>query len=184
MSQIVKEVGIKRIWRYFFWGLWDFIFKHLPYSPLRIVWMKFGGARIGKNSFIDQMTLMNLDRTGLKGLEIGNKVYIGPTSILDLAGTITLEDHVTISARAVILSHHSIGFYDHPLLEKYPKKTYHTRIKMGSVIGIGSIILPGIILNEKCMVAAGSVVTKSVPSMKLVAGVPGVIKKDLNSTTP
>jgi acetyltransferase-like isoleucine patch superfamily enzyme len=182
MVQIAKELGIKSILRYFIWGIWDFIFKLLPYSPLRIVWMKLGGARIGKNAFIDQMTLMNLDRTGLKGLEIGNKVYIGPTAILDLAGTITLEDHVTISARAVILSHHSIGFYDHPLLDKYPKKTFHTIIKMGSVIGIGSIILPGIILDEKCMVAAGSVVTKSIPSMKLVAGVPGVIKKDLNSS--
>ena len=109
MSQIAREVVIKRIWRYFIWGLWNSIFKLLPYSPLRIFWMKLGGARIGKNSFIDQMTLMNLDRTGLQGLEIGNKVYIGPTAILDLAGTITLEDHVTISARAVILSHHSIS---------------------------------------------------------------------------
>jgi acetyltransferase-like isoleucine patch superfamily enzyme len=182
MSQIVKEVGTKRVWKYLIVGLWELIFRFLPYSPLRIAWMKIGGARIGKNSYIDQITFMNLDRTGLKGLEIGEKVYIGPSALLDLAGTISLGNHVTVSARAVILSHHSIGFSDHPLLDKYPKTTYRTLIKMGAVIGVGSIILPGIILNEKCMVAAGSVVNKSVESMKLVAGVPAIVKKDLKES--
>jgi acetyltransferase-like isoleucine patch superfamily enzyme len=179
MSQIAKEVGLKRVWKYLIVGLWELVFRFLPYSPLRVIWMKIGGARIGKNTYIDQITFMNLDRTGLKGLDIGEKVYLGPWALLDLAGTITLEDHTTISARAVILSHHSIGFSDHPLLDKYPKKTFHTQIKMGAVIGVGSIILPGTILNEKCMVAAGSVVTKSIESMKLVAGVPAVVKKDI-----
>ena len=182
MSQIIKEVGIKRVWKYFIVGLWELVFKFLPYSPLRVAWMKIGGARIGKNTYIDEITLMNLDRTGLKGLEIGNKVYVGPSALLDLAGTITLEDHVTVSAKAVILSHHSVGFSDHPLLDKYPKKTYHTLIKMGAVIGVGSIILPGIVLEDKCMVAAGSVVNKSVETMTLVAGVPAVIKKDLTNS--
>jgi len=164
MSQIIKEVGIKRVWKYLIVGLWELIFRFLPYSPLRIAWMKIGGARIGKNSYIDQITFMNLDRTGLKGLAIGKKVYIGPSALLDLAGSISLEDHVTVSARAVILSHHSIGFSDHPLLDHYPKKTYHTLIKMGAVIGVGSIILPGITLNEKCMV------------------VPAIVKKDIKES--
>ena len=39
-------------------------------------------------------------------------------------------------------------------------------------IGAGAIILPGISIGEKSIVAAGSVVTKSVPSHTLVAGVP------------
>jgi acetyltransferase-like isoleucine patch superfamily enzyme len=141
--------------------------------------MKIGGAKIGKNSFVDNISFMNLDRTGLKGLRLGEKVYLGPTAILDLAGTITLEDHVTVSARAVILSHHSIGFSDHPLIEQYPKKTFHTQVKFGSVLGVGSIILPGIVIDEKSMVAAGAVVNESIPALKMVAGVPAIIKKDI-----
>ncbi len=183
MSEIAKEVGIKRIWKYFFSGLWELVFRVLPYSPLRILWMKIGGSKIGKNSFVERVTFMNLDRTGLKGLRLGEKVYLGPSALLDLAGTITLEDHVTVSARAVVLSHHSIGFYDHPLLNEYPKKTFHTVIKMGSVLGVGCIILPGVVIDEKSMVAAGSVVTESVPAMQLVAGVPAVIKKKLSPPT-
>jgi acetyltransferase-like isoleucine patch superfamily enzyme len=180
MSQIVKEVGVKRIGKYIFWGLWELVFLVLPYSPLRILWMRIGGAKIGKNSFVERVSFMNLDRTGLKGLKLGEKVYLGPTALLDLAGTITLEDHVTVSARAVVLSHHSIGFHDHPLLNEYPKKTFHTAIKMGSVLGVGCTIMPGIVIDEKCMVAAGSVVTESVPPMKMVAGVPAVIKKNIS----
>jgi chloramphenicol O-acetyltransferase type B len=39
-------------------------------------------------------------------------------------------------------------------------------------IGAGSIILPGVTIGEGAVVAAGSVVTKDVPSYTVVAGVP------------
>ncbi len=47
-------------------------------------------------------------------------------------------------------------------------------------IGANAIILPGVTIGDCCVVAAGSVVTKNVPSGVLVAGNPAVIKKHLN----
>lgn len=38
-------------------------------------------------------------------------------------------------------------------------------------------ILPGVTVGDKCVVGAGSVVTKSYGNMKLLVGVPAVVKK-------
>ena len=46
-------------------------------------------------------------------------------------------------------------------------------------VGANSTILPGVTIGDFCVVAAGSVVTKDVPSGSLVAGVPATIKKKL-----
>lgn len=51
------------------------------------------------------------------------------------------------------------------------------------LIGIGSIVLDGAVIEENSMVAAGSVVKPNfiVPSGKLVAGVPAKVVRDLTS---
>jgi acetyltransferase-like isoleucine patch superfamily enzyme len=46
------------------------------------------------------------------------------------------------------------------------------RIKDGAMIGAGATLLPGVVIGEWSIVAAGSVVTKDVPASTLVAGVP------------
>jgi acetyltransferase-like isoleucine patch superfamily enzyme len=45
-------------------------------------------------------------------------------------------------------------------------------IKRNAWIGAGATILPGVTVGENAIVAAGSMVTKDVPSNTLVAGVP------------
>lgn len=48
-------------------------------------------------------------------------------------------------------------------------------------VGVNSTILPGIKVGDEVVVAAGSVVTKDVPSNCIVAGNPAkIIKKDIN----
>lgn len=47
----------------------------------------------------------------------------------------------------------------------------------GSWVCASSVILPGVTIGERCIVAAGAVVTKNVDNDALVAGCPAVIKK-------
>lgn len=47
-----------------------------------------------------------------------------------------------------------------------------TRIGKNCFIGGKSLILPGVTIGDSCIVAAGSVVTKSVPANSIVAGNP------------
>lgn len=176
---MIKEVGLLRLLKYLIFGLWDFIFQLLPYSPLRIWWLRLGGAKIGRNSFVDRIVFFNLDRTGLSGLTLGKSCYLGPLTILDLAGKITLGNQVTVSARSTILSHHSVGQNNHPLLSFYPKKVFHTTIKSGAVLSAGTIVLPGIVVGSNSLTAAASLVRQDVPDSVMVAGIPAQVKKKL-----
>jgi maltose O-acetyltransferase len=47
-------------------------------------------------------------------------------------------------------------------------------------LGGNVTIIPGVTVGNRCIVAAGSVVTKDIPDDCLVAGNPAVIKKKLN----
>lgn len=176
---MLKEVGLTRIIKYLIMELWYAVFLGLPFSPLRIFWLRLGGAKIGHKCFVERIFLMNLDRTGLTGLTIGNDCYLGPLVLLDLAGKISLGNQVTITARSSILSHHSVGYNDHPLIKFYPKKVLHTYLESGSVLGVASLILPGITVGRESLVAAGAVVRSDVPSRTMVAGIPAKVKKQL-----
>ena len=50
-----------------------------------------------------------------------------------------------------------------------------TLVKRGATLGAGSILLPGIVVGEFSMVAAGAVVTRDVPPHALVVGNPNRI---------
>lgn len=50
-------------------------------------------------------------------------------------------------------------------------------IGAGSWLCAGSIVLPGVSIGCRCLVAAGAVVTKDTLSAMLVAGVPAIVKK-------
>jgi acetyltransferase-like isoleucine patch superfamily enzyme len=54
----------------------------------------------------------------------------------------------------------------------------HTRIGKNCFIGARSIILPGVEIGDECIVASGSVVTKSVPPRCIVAGNPAQIIRE------
>lgn len=177
---MLKEVGLTRIIKYLIMELWYAIFLGLPYSPLRIFWLRLGGAKIGHKCFVERIFLMNLDRTGLTGLTVGNDCYLGALVLLDLAGRISLADQVTIAARSSILSHHSVGYRNHPLIKFYPKKVLPTYLESGVVLGVASLIFPGVTVGKESMVAAGAVVRSNVPPRVMVAGIPAKVKKQLS----
>lgn len=179
MLKIIKEVGITRVLKYFFFGLWEMVFRFLPFSPLRIWWLRLGGAQIDRNCVIDWIEFTNLDRRGLKGLEIGSECYLGVGVLLDLADKIIISDQVTVAARSIILTHHSVGFKNHPLINQYPKVIKPTVLKIGSVVGVSSIIFPGVTIGENSLVGAGSVVRENVADKVMVAGTPAQLKKHL-----
>lgn len=177
--QIIQEVGLKRVFKYAVFSFWQAIFDLLPFSPLRIFWLKLAGANIGINTVIDKIDFFNLDRTGLTGLTIGRRCFIGRDALLDLAGKITLEDWVTVSPRVTILSHLTVGFSRHPLLRAYPSQVGSTRLQSGCFIGVNATILHNLTVGSRAVVAAGSVVTTDIPPQALAAGSPAQVKKRL-----
>lgn len=178
---MLNEIGLMRLIRYFIFGLWDLIFGLLPWSPLRVLWMKLFGANIPWSAVVDKVNFMNLDRMGLQGLTLGKKVFLGTGSIIDLAGKIEIGNHATVSPGAIILSHLSVGFSDHPLIKSYPKKVEKTIIGNGVFIGANATVLSGVTISKETMVGAGSVVTKNIPERVLAVGVPAIVKRKLTN---
>lgn len=116
------------------------------------------------------------------GMDIGKNVIIARTVHLDKIINprgIHIGDNTWVLRNAMILAH------DYCRGENGTGKRYDTFIGKNCVIGINSIILPGLTIGDHCVVAAGAVVTKDIPSNSMVAGNPakilrkGVIVSDL-----
>lgn len=95
-------------------------------------------------------------RGDVERIEIGECTNIQDGAILhgDPGKPTILEDHVTIGHRAVVHSAY---------------------IERGTLIGIGAIILDGVRVGTGSIIGAGAVVTKDVPPLSLVVGVPGKV---------
>lgn len=176
MMKTLKTVGIWKAIRF----VWFFMFCEIlrwSLPPVRVWLLRLSGARVGRDTVIFDVRFANLYHYGFSKLTIGNRCFLGDEVMLDVRGGITLEDDVTISNRANIVSHINVGYPDHPLQKTYPTKEARVVIRRGAYIGTGAIILPGVTIGKESVVAAGAVVTKSVPDHAMVAGVPAVKKK-------
>ena len=171
----LKEVGMEKAMRYVFFSLWQYFFAMMFVSPLRVWLLQLFGAKVGKNTVIERIRLINLYRMGIGGITIGNNCFLGDGVTLDTAERITLEDGVTLSFDVMVLTHTNVGYKNHPVQEHIPPVAKPTMFKKGCFVGVRATILPGITIGEGAAVAAGAVVTKNVPAKTLVGGVPAKI---------
>lgn len=144
----------------------------MPLPPLRTLFLRLCGASVGADAVLQQFRIINLDRGGFRSLQIGPSCYIGDDGLVDLASVVLLEEHVTLATRTTILTHLNVGYADHPLQDRFPSRSAAVRIRRGSFIGAGSIVLPGITIGPRAFVAAGSVVNRDVGEDEVVGGVP------------
>ncbi len=98
-----------------------------------------------------------------RGVHIGKQVFISQDVILETAypGLITIEDRAWIGMRTTVIAH-------------FRELRQGVRIESDAFVGPGVIILPNVVIGRGAVVAAGSVVTRSVPPMTVVQGNPAV----------
>jgi acetyltransferase-like isoleucine patch superfamily enzyme len=96
------------------------------------------------------------------GVQAG-ECYIGRDCMFDeeTPELITIADGVTISSRVIIATHDMWRGLAAPVV-----------IERCAFVGIGSIVMPGVTIGERAVVAAGAVVTKSVDPWTIVGGSP------------
>lgn len=166
------EIGWGRLFRFAFFTLAMLPYRLALVPPIRRLWLRLLGARIGARTILHDVRFFNLYRRGLAGLEIGNDCFVGDECLLDLAEGIRFEDHVTLAERVVILTHTNVGYRDHPLQAHFPPMAAPVVIRRGSFVGASVTILPGLTIGPRAFIAAGSVVTKDVSEGTVVAGIP------------
>lgn len=119
------------------------------------------------------------------GVNLSPQLYIGEKVIIGYNFTCLVADKIKIRKNTIIASNVLITSENHgmnPELDtpyyEQPLNVGHVSIGEGCWIGEKVIILPNVNIGNKCIIAAGSIVTKDVPDYSIVAGVPAkVIKK-------
>ncbi|MBN1696521.1 MAG: acyltransferase [Spirochaetales bacterium] len=105
----------------------------------------------------------------LRGVKIGKDVFIGTDVLLDTAHPekIVIGDRVIIGIRSTLIAHFD-NLGEKHLASRKPSLVIGDEV----FIGPGVIIMPNIKIGKGAVVAAGSVVTKSVPPHTMVQGNP------------
>jgi acetyltransferase-like isoleucine patch superfamily enzyme len=122
----------------------------------------------------------------MRGVKIGNHVFIGPGVNLDdiYPALITIEDYVSIGMRTMVFCHSNPTCSIEIKTNYYPRMVAPTTIKRGAWVAPGCIILAGTTIGENSIVGAGSVVLKSVEPYTIVGGNPAKLIKRLEKIVP
>lgn len=117
-------------------------------------------ARIGERCIFGQNTFV------ADGVVVGNNVKV-QNNVAIYTGTV-IEDDVFLGPSCVLtnVTNPRSQVNRHALYEE-------TRIKRGATVGANATIVCGITLGRYCFVAAGAVVTKTMPDYALIVGNPG-----------
>lgn len=153
------------------------IFRFLPLTKLynvKRVLLRLCGFSIGKNVRV----VSNIYISGCCKIKICENSFIGHKVSFLGNGSFTIEKNVDIAPYVKLLT----GTHK---VDRLPIKAAGTGyngnifLKEGCWIGANSTILPDVSIGKCSIIAAGSVVTKSVPDYCLYAGNPAVLKKKL-----
>lgn len=101
---------------------------------------------------------------------IENDVVIGDNVTIKCG--VQLWDGIRIADNVFVGPNVTFTNDKYPCSKQYPDTFWQTTINKGASIGAGAVILCGITIGEKAMIAAGSVVTKDVPAGELWMGNP------------
>jgi len=113
------------------------------------------------------------------GVIIGKDCVIGTKFFGSEPYLITIGNHVQVTSGVRFFTHGGGWVFR----KKYPQFDFFGKIKIGDNVYIGNcaLIMPGVTIGNNVIVAAGAVVTKSVPENSIVGGNPARIIGNLTS---
>ncbi len=117
------------------------------------------------------------------GCKVGKNVSIGYDVYYDVhnASLIFVEDDVWIASRCAIFCHkrEMEHYYKNESYNDLSYKKFPVILKKGCVIGIGSIIMPGVTIGEGAVVGVGSLVVNDIPAWTIAVGNPAKVVKEI-----
>ncbi|RYE23298.1 MAG: acyltransferase [Sphingobacteriaceae bacterium] len=115
-------------------------------------------------------------------LQIGSNTYVGPNSFIQgYKANVTIGERVSIAQNVNIMS--NSGPNASPAMQKYfPIEIAEVIIENDCWIGANSIIMPGVMLGEFCVVAANSFVNSSFEPFSVIGGNPARLLRKLDES--
>lgn len=112
------------------------------------------------------------------GIRLGEGVFVNYGCVMLDSGLITIGNHTLIGPNCQLYTP------QHPTDYVARRKTQETAhpITIGDDCWLGGsvVVCPGVTIGDRCIIAAGSVVTHDIPADSMAAGVPAKVKKSLN----
>lgn len=108
------------------------------------------------------------------GVTVGEDCRIYTTYFGSEPFLISVGDRVTITTGVKIITHDGSAWLAR---DEKGRRFKFQRVQIGNdvFVGVNSLILPGVVVEDEVIIAAGSVVAKSIPKGSVVAGVPAKI---------
>ena len=136
----------------------------------------YGAERIsfGDNVRIDDFCFLS---AGAGGITLGNNIHISTYSSIAGQGEVIMEDFSGLSSRVSIYSSsddYSGAALTNPTIPAEFSNVIHGKVhlKKHVIVGAGSVILPGVLLEIGVAVGALSLVTKSFEEFSIISGNP------------
>lgn len=117
------------------------------------------------------------DYARFKGVKVGTNSRILTKLFGSEPWLVSIGNNCVVTRGVFFLTHDASTSL---IIDEKGRRYFYRRIVIGNnvMIGVNSIIMPGVRIEDDVIVAAGSVVTKSVPSGSVIAGNPAkIIKK-------
>lgn len=158
--------------------------KRRNMNPVRFAFRKLFNTFLYWIGYFCPLMSIRVFSNKLRGVKMGKNVTIQQQCMIDNAYPeyVILEDNVSINQNSTIIAHTNPSKRWKGVLAPHVKPVI---LKKGCLIGLNSIILPGVTIGEQAIVSAGSVVTKNVADYSVVRGNPARnvtnIKKLLNN---
>lgn len=149
----------------------DYLFRegimYFPFHAVRRFFIKQTIQKLGKRGFV----MMKVEFRNGKNISIGDYCFINKHTLLDgRGGKLTIGNNVDIAQEVNIwtLSHNPHDDFH---------RVWGKEVVIEDYVWIASraTIMPGIHIGKGAVVAAGSIVTKDVPAMAIVAGIPAKV---------
>jgi putative colanic acid biosynthesis acetyltransferase WcaF len=165
--------GRSKLWRaaWLFLGLPLFRCSLLPFSGWRVFLLRLFGAGVGQRVIIHSEVVVKYPWH----LVIGDDCWIGERSWFDTLTTIRLGSNVCVSQGAYLCT----GNHD------WTDPAFGLRIEPihlfdGSWAGAMCTLLPGTVLSEGAIAAAGSVISGTIPPFEIFSGNPATFTRRRN----
>jgi acetyltransferase-like isoleucine patch superfamily enzyme len=101
-------------------------------------------------------------------VQVGEKTWIGPSTVLDGSGGLTIGSYCSISAGVQIYTHDSVKWALSGGLAEYDRAP--VTIGSNTYIGPMTIVAKGVRIGKHCLVGANSVVNKDLPDFSIAYG--------------